>query len=166
MLAYSTEYGRVGNYDTANNKNTSFKTYFNNKGPVSISWAFDIQFDIHQEKGEDITTTNSNMKFVRDCIIACNTQGLIYAYDMKQPNTKPIQVNQILRQVNPTWSATLEAKVKTSRCCSSVDPHSRFLALGNTDGVVEVYRLDNFKIIYIASSKQVAVTKLAWNGKL
>ncbi|KAI9264914.1 WD40-repeat-containing domain protein [Phascolomyces articulosus] len=150
ILAYSTEYGRVGIYDIAKSKCFTFKTYYQSKGQVFISWAFDIQLD--------------DKPFLREAIITCNPEGIVYAYDAKQHNTRAIVVNDYIQQVNPKWCTTLEAKVKTSRCCSAVDPQSRFLALGNTDGVVEVYRLDTFQIIYVASSQQVAVTSLAWNG--
>ncbi|KAI9494241.1 WD40-repeat-containing domain protein [Zychaea mexicana] len=147
ILAYSTEYGRVGVYDTSSNKCHQFKTYYNTKGSISISWASDIQI------GET---------FVRDAIISCGPNNIAYAFDVKQPTAKAVNVTDWIRQVNPAWSTIMEAKVKTSRCCAAVDPQSRFLALGNTDGAVEVYRLDTFRIVYVANSQQTAVKVLSW----
>ncbi|KAI8136904.1 quinon protein alcohol dehydrogenase-like superfamily [Fennellomyces sp. T-0311] len=145
-LAYSTEYGRVGIYNTINNKCVQFKTY-HKKGTISISWASNIQFG-------DQSLDNA--------IISCGPDGTIYAFNTQRPNAKAIDVQDHIQQINPTWCSTLNAKVKTYRCCASVDPHSRFLALGSTDGVIEVYRLDTLKIIYVASSQQSAVSVMTW----
>ena len=150
-LAYSTEYGRVGIYDTINNKSTQFKTYHQSKGAISINWVSSIQI------GE---------QSLQDAIISCGSDGTLYAFNSKRPNVKPINLQNTIQQANPTWCSTLEAKVKTSRCYASVDPHSRFLALGSSDGVVEVYRLDTFKIAYVAASQQTMVSVMAWRGKL
>lgn len=56
--------------------------------------------------------------------------------------------------------------MNTKRCIVDVDPKYRFLAIGNTDGVVEVYRLDTLKIIYVCNALTVNVTAMAWGGTM
>ncbi|KAI9317067.1 quinon protein alcohol dehydrogenase-like superfamily [Dichotomocladium elegans] len=138
-VAYSTEYGRLGVYDVDSNKNHRFKFYHQNRGAVHITWAGDLYL------GEGTV--------VRDSLISCGTDGEIYAFHSQKPNEAPVPMIGILAQINPSWSAATQA-----------NSDHRFFAIGSTDGMVEIYRLDTFKIIYICNALTAEITAMSWGG--
>lgn len=149
LVAYSSEYGRIGVYDIVKESSGGrlFKHYHRNQGdPPMIAWA----------KIKDSPT---------DMLLTCGGYGELFAFNPQRLDEPPLDIAAEIETLNPDWMSTLQIKLKTRRCCMGVDPQGVFLALGHTDGLVEVYKLDTLKLFYTADCFANRVTSLAWSRK-
>ncbi|CAO3584397.1 unnamed protein product [Absidia cylindrospora] len=155
LLAFSTEYGHVGIYDFYNSKCQTLKEYHAaGDGTPSMTWTGDLTSLL-----ADKNMAGHNMT---DTLITCGGKnGDLYIRNVSHPTQAPISLNAILRNTNPTFYTLLETK--QSRCVSvSANPSGLYLALGNSDGSLEIYRLKNLKIVYASNYHRKKITSLHW----
>ncbi|KAL0089762.1 hypothetical protein J3Q64DRAFT_1636761 [Phycomyces blakesleeanus] len=146
LLAYSTQYGRVGVYDANANKNTVFKTYHKQEYGPNISWGS--------------LSSGTGSEYV---LVSCGAEHII-AYDPMEPEKQPVFLAPLLENANPAWTQSINAKANAKRSCMAIDSTGKLIAFGYTDGVVDVYRLDTFKLVFVANCHRHCVLAIAWQS--
>ncbi|KAI7892935.1 WD40-repeat-containing domain protein [Mucor mucedo] len=147
-LAYSNEYGHVGIYDIFNLRHIPFRTYHKVQGAPSIDWGSDMCLALE----------DTDMK---DTAISCGDDGVIHVYDINHPQAPPINLNERLKENNTSWMTSLNAK-SSHRHVLKVDEKARLIAFGHTDGLVEVYRLDTLKLVFVSNCQRQVIKALDW----
>ncbi|CAO3647994.1 unnamed protein product [Cunninghamella echinulata] len=155
ILAFSTEYGHIGIYDTYNNKSFTFRSHrsSSSEGSVpSLTWIGDISSLTDISFDETLDMTN--------ILVTCDSEHL-FLRDANHHHNDPINLNNLLQQHNPEWYTLLSSK-NISRTCVAINPSGEFLALGDTDGSVEIYHLKTLKIIYASNTLRLPITAMHW----
>ncbi|CAO3689943.1 unnamed protein product [Rhizopus microsporus] len=148
LVAYVNEYGRLGLYDTLNQRYTYFKQLYKSMECPMIAWGFDLSTCLY-----DMDMT--------DTLIACSSNDVnIYVYNINQPNQPVIALNDILEQRNPLWYDTLKSKDGVHRTCMAID--KKCIAFGHVDGVVEVYCRSTLQLVYVSNFHRQKITAMDW----
>ncbi|KAI7904079.1 WD40-repeat-containing domain protein [Cokeromyces recurvatus] len=150
LLAYSNEYGHVGMIDTFNSKHIPFKSYHKSQTAPYLDW------------GLNMTTSLEDLD-MQDTLVSCGGDGIIHIYDVDHPNIPPINFNERLQEKNPDWFISLSA-VDSYRCIIKIDKNAEFIAIGHTNGLVEVYSLNSLKVIYVSNCQRQRIKSLDWNN--
>ncbi|KAI8070529.1 quinon protein alcohol dehydrogenase-like superfamily [Gilbertella persicaria] len=145
LVAYSNEYGHVGLYDTLDLRRIPCKTYHRSQGAPFIAWGPDMS-----------EVLENNMK---DTLFSCGGDGILHVYDANSPQAPPVQLNQRLQEKNLAWFTSLTS-IKTNRYSLKIDKKAQYLALGHTNGFVEVYSLQTLKIMYVSNYHRELVRAL------
>ncbi|KAI8088174.1 quinon protein alcohol dehydrogenase-like superfamily [Thamnidium elegans] len=148
FLAFGNEYGHVGIYDTLNLRHMPFKSYHKSLGAPSIDWGLNMCSVLE----------DSDMM---DTLVSCGADGVVHVYDVDHPLAPPINLNERLRENNVSWITSLDAKDSYRRVLK-IDANARFIAFGHTDGIVEVYKLDTLKLIFVSNCQRQLIKTLDW----
>ncbi|KAG0175328.1 Gem-associated protein 5 [Apophysomyces sp. BC1015] len=143
ILAYSTEYGHVGIYDVHRGKCQPSKSYHIKGGAPSIAW---------------ITSSGT------DNLVSCGNDGKLLLHEVVRPSQQAVDLDRLIREANLEWYQTIDAKLNARRCFVAIDDTKQFIALGNTDGVVEVYTTERFAMVYISTFHRQKITSMTWKG--
>lgn len=127
-----------------------FKSFHKYQSAPSIDWGLDMSNVL-----EDSDMT--------DTLLSCGGDGIIHVYDINAPNGPPINLNERLKENNPVWFTTLEAK-NSNRCVLKIDRSGKYIAFGHTDGTVEVYMLSTLKLIFVSNCERQLIRTLDWKG--
>ncbi|CAO3700998.1 unnamed protein product [Rhizopus stolonifer] len=149
VVAYADDIGRFGVYNTTNQQSEPFKTHQNSKECSLIAW------------GPDMSTALNDANMV-DTLISCKKNGLILVHDSQNPESNPIVLNGFLEQKNPSWTDSLQ--FKNGFCRTSMAVNRDLIAFGHMDGVVEVYSLNTFQLVYVSTCHRKAITAMDWKG--
>ncbi|KAI8378119.1 hypothetical protein EDC96DRAFT_215674 [Choanephora cucurbitarum] len=153
LLAFSNEYGHVGLYDTVNSRRIPCKTYHRSSGAPFIDWGGDMRTILEEDDMEDT-------------LLSCGNDGVLHAYNANNVQLPCINLTERLREKNDTWFTSLEA-TKSKRCSLRVDSKAKYMSLGHTNGLVEIYSLENLKLVYASNYHREAVRSLdfKYHGK-
>ena len=102
---------------------------------------------------------------MRDTLLSCGGDGIIHVYDIHNPNVAPINLNERLQERNESWFKTFEVKTSV-RCILRIYTQAKLIAFGHTDGLVEVYSMENLKLVYVSNCQRHAIRALDWKGNL
>ncbi|CAG8571010.1 5780_t:CDS:10 [Diversispora eburnea] len=152
-LAFGTDLGNIGWYEIYNDKSKTFDSYHKNK-VYAIEWC----------KSEWLGKTLDNEKSDEfNLILSCGGDGNLLLNDITKPKRSSC-VNNMIREANPEWINIVKDKnnYSSKRSEVAINPNGRFLAVGNTDGSIEVYDLPSFKIIYHNIGHRATINKLKW----
>ncbi|RHZ46556.1 hypothetical protein Glove_615g12 [Diversispora epigaea] len=152
-LAFGTDLGNIGWYEIYNDKSKIFDSYHKNK-VYAIEWC----------KSEWLGKTLDNEKSDEfNLILSCGGDGNLLLNDITKPK-RSLCVNDMIREANPEWTNIVKDKnnYSSKRSEVAINPNGRFLAVGNTDGSIEVYDLPSFKIIYHNIGHRTTINKLKW----
>ncbi|KAI8084720.1 uncharacterized protein BX664DRAFT_266051 [Halteromyces radiatus] len=163
QVAFSTQYGHVGIYDIYNSKCDIFRQHHSgsNGGP-SLAWAGDLSAVLKMNKNYD-DDDDQNTTMI-DTLITCSSDGSntgLYLRDVNHRSRTPIDLDQVLENINPDWYTLLKTK-NTIRSFVSVNPSFQYMALGNGDGSLEIYSLKTLKLIYVSNYQRSIITALHW----
>jgi WD40 repeat protein len=158
MAAYSTEYGHVGIYDVYNNKNMTFKEYHAVGAAPSLAWAGDLSAVLAK-------TNTDGSDTMTDTLITCGGKGGLFLRNAGHPNQAPIPLTTVLEAINPDLYMLLEAKTTLIRTAVATNSSFEYMALGNSDGSMEIYSLQTLKVIYSSNHHRKPITCLHWKGK-
>ncbi|KAI8387435.1 quinon protein alcohol dehydrogenase-like superfamily [Blakeslea trispora] len=146
LLAFSNEYGHIGLYDVINSRRTPCKTYHKSPGAPFIDWAADMRDALQEDDMEDT-------------LISCGSDGMVHAYNANNVQLPCINLTERLREKNDTWFTSLE--LTKSKCCSMrIDHKAKYMSLGHMSGLVEIYALDNLKLVYASNYHREAIRSL------
>ncbi|KAI8332303.1 WD40-repeat-containing domain protein [Chlamydoabsidia padenii] len=154
MAAYSTEYGHVGLYDVFNNKNLTFKEYHSVGVAPSLAWAGDLSFVLAKTGVAEFDT-------MTDTLITCGEKGGLFLRNVGRPHQNPISFSSLLATINPDLYTLLETK-KAIRTFVATSPSFKYLALGNSDGSMEIYSLESLKVIYSSNYHRKPISCFHW----
>lgn len=98
---------------------------------------------------------------MKDTAVSCGYDGMIHVYDVDHPQAPPINLNERLKENNVSWMTSLDAK-DSYRHVLKIDERAQFIAFGHTDGIVEVYRLDTLKLIFVSNCQRQLIKALDW----
>ena len=102
---------------------------------------------------------------MEDTLLSCGNDGVLHAYNTNNVQLPCINLTERLREKNDTWFTSLEAT--KSKCCSlRVDSKAKYMSLGHTNGLVEIYSLENLKLVYASSYHREAVRSLDFKCKV
>ncbi|KAI7869777.1 WD40-repeat-containing domain protein [Spinellus fusiger] len=146
ILAYSTQYGRVGFYDVHSNRNTVFKAYHKQDSSPSIAW------------GPLVGATGTT-----DVLVSCGSES-VFVHEVAQCNQQPVRLESLLQENNSAWIQSINAKSNVKRTCMAMDPSGSYLAFGYTDGVVDVYSTETLKLVFVTNAHRHAIQSLAWQS--
>ncbi|KAI9004278.1 WD40-repeat-containing domain protein [Phycomyces nitens] len=146
ILAYSTQYGRVGIYNTSTNKNTVFKPVHKQEYGPNISWG-----------------SLSGASGSENMLVSCGTEHVI-AYDATNTEKQPIFLAPLLEDANTAWAQSINAKANSRRSCMAIDNTRNLIAFGYTDGVIDVYQLSTLKLIFVANCHRHRVLAISWQS--
>ncbi|CAO3641107.1 unnamed protein product [Cunninghamella blakesleeana] len=170
ILAFSTEYGHIGIYDTYENKSWTFRNHHSSttEGSVPfITWIGDLSTLISDDVMEVIFNINTSIEpqHLTNVLVSCDSKHL-FLRDANNQNSNSIDLNEILQQRNQEWYVLLESK-NITRTCVSANVFGNLLALGNDDGSIEIYHLKTLKIIFASNSLRLPITTMDWkdNGE-
>ncbi|KAK9766134.1 hypothetical protein K7432_005010 [Basidiobolus ranarum] len=150
ILAYGTDAGNFGIIDVYTETIKSFKSY--HKSTVySMDWCKRSNFDPTDESNEW-------------AILTCGGDGKVLISEAKRPDKASKNVNDFVEEKNPEWIQSIKEKKQNlaKRSEVAIDPTGEFLALGNTDGSVEVYRLPSFKLVYRFIGQRQTINRMKW----
>ncbi|KAI9483207.1 MAG: quinon protein alcohol dehydrogenase-like superfamily [Benjaminiella poitrasii] len=150
FIAYGNEYGHVGMVDTFNSKHIPFKNYHKVQAAPYIDWGLDM-------------TSSLEDSDMRDTLLSCGRDGVIHVYDAEHPNVPPINLNERLQEKNSDWFISLGA-IDSRRCIIKIDATARFIAIGHSNGLVEVYALTNLKVVYVSNCQRQLISSLDWKS--
>ncbi|KAI8578664.1 hypothetical protein K450DRAFT_245947 [Umbelopsis ramanniana AG] len=153
-LVFGTEHGSVSLIDTYSGKTTSFKSY--HKGTVySLDWV----------TSSDAFTLalQGNGSSQGPWVLSCDGRS-VYVHDSMKPSKPAVNIDDAFREQNSVWIQSVQEK-GISRCDVAVDNDTEMLALGNTDGSIEVYSLSNLKLLYTANNQTKTINCMAWKPK-
>lgn len=150
-MGLSNEYGHVGIYDTSNGRHIPFRIYHKVQGPPSIDWGLDMCLALE----------DTDMK---DTLVSCGNDGIIHVYDINHPQVPPINLNERLKENNVAWITSLDGKT-SHRFTLKVDEKAQLIAFGHTDGLVEVYKLDTLKLLFVSNYQRQIIKALDWKCK-
>ncbi|KAF7726435.1 Gem-associated protein 5 [Apophysomyces ossiformis] len=144
ILAYSTEYGHIGMYDIHRGKCQQYKSYHKKGGAPSIAWM-----------------TRSGV----DSLLSCGNDGNLYLHEMDRPSQSAADLDLLIRESNPLWYETIDSKPNAKRCFVAIDDMHQFIALGNSDGVVEVYVAGSLNLIYTSNFHRQKISSMSWKRR-
>lgn len=101
---------------------------------------------------------------MKDTVISCGEDGIVHVYDVDHPQVPPINLNERLKENNVSWMTSLDAK-NSHRRVLKVDVKAQFIAFGHTDGIVEVYKLDTLKLVFVSNCQRQLIKALDWKCK-
>ncbi|CAO3684791.1 unnamed protein product [Umbelopsis ramanniana] len=153
-LVFGSEHGSVSLIDTYSGKTISFKSY--HKATVySLDWV----------TSSDAFTLalQGNGASQGPWVLSCDGCS-VYVHDSMKPAKQAVNIDDAFREHNSTWIQSVQEK-GISRCDVAVDNETGLLALGNTDGSIEVYSLSNMKLVYTANNQTKTINCMAWKPK-
>ncbi|KAJ2956227.1 hypothetical protein NQZ79_g7887 [Umbelopsis isabellina] len=151
-LIYGTEYGSVGLMDTYTSKNITFKSYHN-------STIYSLDWIIHSDTLMDVLQQ-----------LEGNSQGpwlvssdgkSIFLHDIYKQHKAALDIDQILSESNRDWISSVKEK-GIQRCDVAISNEAGFMAIGNSDGSVEVYSLRTLRLVYTANNQTKRTNSMMW----
>ncbi|KAG0194057.1 Gem-associated protein 5 [Apophysomyces sp. BC1034] len=95
---------------------------------------------------------------------SCGNDGKLLLHEVVRPSQQAVDLDRLIREANLEWYQTIDAKLNARRCFVAIDDTKQFIALGNTDGVVEVYTTERFAMVYISTFHRQKITSMTWKG--
>ncbi|KAI8379295.1 WD40-repeat-containing domain protein [Radiomyces spectabilis] len=153
IMVYSNSYGNMGLYDVYNSKAIPFKGYHKqgNKqgGAPLLAWASSIP---------SVAETMASPWMM----ISYGVDDKMFVHDAENPSRRPVELIPYLQEKNPVWYESLLLNPERKRRRLATDDKSQYLAVGYTDGLVEIYRLDTLKIIFVSNALQGQISAMHW----
>lgn len=139
-------------YDIINLRHIPFKTYHKQQGAPSIDWG----------NGRGMLAYDYENV---DRLFSCGSDGTIHVYNSQSPQNQPYNLNYLMRERNPAWFTSLEAK-NSHRIVLKIDEKHKYIAFGHTDGLVEVYEIEPLRLIFVSNCQRQLIRALDWKCKL
>ncbi|KAG0994605.1 hypothetical protein G6F28_005586 [Rhizopus arrhizus] len=146
VLAYGNEYGRVGIYDIMNQRNQVFKIYQKTMECPILAWGPDLSSALEDE-------------CMTDTLLSCSGNKVL-VYNAREPESSPVLLNTYLEQHNIAWTDSLKSKEDFHRTCMAVNKDH--IAFGHMDGVIEVYSLTTFQLLYASICHRKRIMAMDW----
>ncbi|KAL4230771.1 Gem-associated protein 5 [Mactra antiquata] len=149
LLAYGTEDGRVGIYDTLSNKAPHISTTYHRRtvyvvtwGPPSISAVDEVNSSCHGYN-----------------VYSCG-DGTILEHLPKQLDKEAYSINQLIQSSNPSYRAGTRIPTRSE---ISWSPDFTVVAVGNDDGTVEFYKCETFTLLAVVQVHHKLVNCVVWH---
>ncbi|KAG0254161.1 Gem-associated protein 5 [Mortierella polycephala] len=139
---------------------TIFQSY-HAKPVVSMAWCSPKVFEAPVPEFFDLSLRDSTL-----CIVSCGGEGKILISDSSRPTGKCLDLEIVLQRQNSTWYQSYKAikgVARPERRDFAVHPNEDLMAIGNSDGSVEVFELKYFKLVYVYQGHKKRVNRLKWN---
>ncbi|KAF9181939.1 Gem-associated protein 5 [Haplosporangium sp. Z 11] len=139
---------------------TIFQSY-HAKPVVSMAWCSPKVFEAPVPEFFDLSLRDSTL-----CIVSCGSEGKILISDSSRPAGKCLDLEIVLQRQNSTWYQSYKAikgVARPERRDFAVHPNEDLMAIGNSDGSVEVFELKYFKLVYVYQGHKKRVNRLKWN---
>ncbi|KAG0043949.1 Gem-associated protein 5 [Gryganskiella cystojenkinii] len=141
-------------------KSTIFQTY-HQRSVVSMQWCTPKALAAPVPELFDMALSDSTL-----CILSCGADGKILISNPSKPNGKSLDMEVVIQHQNREYYQAKKA-VKGSRVCNRTDfhvhPNEDLIAIGNTDGSVEVFELKYFKLVFVFQGHSSKVNRVRWN---
>ncbi|GJJ72704.1 gem associated protein 5 [Entomortierella parvispora] len=139
---------------------TIFQAY-HQRAVVSMQWCSPKALEAPVPELFDLALKDSSF-----CILSCGVDGRILVSNPSKPNSKSLDLDVVIHQQNREWYQSKKA-VKGSKTCNRSDfhihPNEDLIAIGNTDGSVEVFELKYFKLVFVFQGHSSKVNRVRWN---
>ncbi|OWF45310.1 gem-associated protein 5-like [Mizuhopecten yessoensis] len=142
LLAYGTDDGRVGVYDTLSNRHPNISSTYHKRTVYVVTWGPSCS---HQ----DDVSGGYSLYSIGD--------GVILEHDVYNLQEEASDVNSLIQQTNGK-------KVKLPvRSEISWSPDFSFVAIGNDDGSVEIYKPPNFRLVATVHIHKKLINCIQWH---
>ncbi|KAI8065759.1 WD40-repeat-containing domain protein [Gongronella butleri] len=162
-LAYATEYGHVGLYDLRKSTPVLFSKHHaasssnNASAPaVSLAWLPPL---IPYLLPSECQSLDSSQWAQETILVSCGADH-VYFRTPSNPRNPPIDALDVLRSINPKWHTQTESRAMIPTCVASLADN--YLAIGYSDGFVEVYSFHGLRIHYASICQRNTITCMDW----
>ncbi|XP_060082615.1 gem-associated protein 5-like [Ylistrum balloti] len=142
LLAYGTEDGRVGVYDTLSNRPPNISSTYHKKTVYVVSWG---PHCADQEDGSG----GYSLYSIGD--------GVILEHDVYNLQEEASDINLLIRQTN---GKKIKLPVRSE---ISWSPDFLFVAVGNDDGSVEIFKSPNFYLVATVHIHKKLINCIQWH---
>ncbi|XP_053399556.1 gem-associated protein 5-like [Mercenaria mercenaria] len=148
LLAYGTDDGRVGIYDTLSNKPPLISTTYHRRTVYVVTWGPPSK-----------STVDLNVSTHGYHVYSCG-DGNILEHLPKKLDKEAVSVGKLIHTSNPTYRAGTRVPTRSEICWS---PDFSVVAVGNDDGTVEVYSAGDFVLKAIIQVHHKLVNCVLWH---
>lgn len=157
ILAYGTEDGHIGIIDVYSSKNTLFTHYHQ-------SSIYDLQFCPYP------STVNETGEIDSYRLYSAGGDGIIYIFDPTSPTSPPVSLNDLIVERTPDIIEKISEK--SSKILNKLPKRSQFhynsihnlIAIGNTDGIIEIYSFPSLKLKFCFRDHTKLVNRIRWHS--
>ena len=139
---------------------TIFQAY-HQRPVVSMQWCSPKALEAPVSELFDLGLKDSSF-----CIFSCGVDGKILVSNPSKPDSKSLDLDVVIHKQNREWYQSKKA-VKGLKTCNRSDfhihPNEDLIAIGNTDGSVEVFELKYFKLVFVFNGHSSKVNRVRWN---
>ncbi|KAF9408392.1 Gem-associated protein 5, partial [Podila epigama] len=186
VLAFGLENGRIGFFDNLSRNTAVVATHrkkgkhpnsrgkkgkpqqtqvffqsYHEKDVAAIEWCSPRAFEAPVPELFDLSLKASTF-----CVVSCGRDGKILVSDASRPTLKGLDLEIVIQKQNQIWYQSQKAFRKVEgqhRRTFAFHPNEDLLAIGNSDGSVEVFELKYFRLVYVYHGHQKRIEKLKWN---
>ncbi|KAK3100512.1 hypothetical protein FSP39_021082 [Pinctada imbricata] len=142
LLAYGTDDGRVGIYDTLVNKPPSISSHYHRRTVYVVAWGPSVSNNAEQDSSYVVYSIGD---------------GTILSHDPHNLQEEAVDVNRIIENVNGKKPRQL-VRSEISWC-----PDFSLVAVGNDDGSVEILRPPDLKLVCCIHIHHKLINSLQWH---
>lgn len=157
ILAYGTEDGHIGIIDVYSSKNTLFTHYHK-------SSVYDLQFCHFPSPMNETGEIDSYYLY------SAGGDGLIYIFDPNSPTSQPVSLNDLILERSPDVLERISEK--SGKILKKLPKRSQFhynpmyslIAIGNTDGIIEIYSFPSLKLKFCFRDHTKLINRVRWHS--
>lgn len=145
-LAFGTDDGKVGLYDTYSNKPPQISSTYHKKTVYSLAWGPPVPAMALGEGDRPSLT-----------LYSCGGEGIVLQHNPWKLSGEAFDINKLIRDTN---SIKYKLPVHTE---ISWKADGKIMALGNEDGSIEIFKLPNLKLICSIQQHHKLVNTISWH---
>ncbi|XP_069129450.1 gem-associated protein 5-like isoform X2 [Argopecten irradians] len=142
LLAYGTDDGRVGIYDTLSNRPPNISSTYHKRTVYVVAWGPNSSNQEYESGGYSLYSIGD---------------GIILEHDVYNLQEEANEINSLIQQTN-------DKKTKLPvRSEISWSPDFAFVAIGNDDGSLEIYQPPNFRLVVTVHIHKKLINCIQWH---
>ncbi|KAF9581501.1 Gem-associated protein 5 [Lunasporangiospora selenospora] len=127
----------------------------------SVAWCSSKVFEAPVPELFDLALDDSMF-----CVVSCGGDGKILIANSSRPTRKSLDIECVIQRQNPAWYQSyqlIKGIGAPHRQDFAIHPNEDLLAIGNSDGSVEVFELKYFRLVYVYKGHRQRVNRLKWS---
>ncbi|XP_005376269.1 PREDICTED: gem-associated protein 5 isoform X2 [Chinchilla lanigera] len=146
-LAFGTDDGKVGLYDTYSNKPPQISSTYHKKTVYTLAWGPPVSPMSLEGEGDRPSFT----------LYSCGGEGIVFQHNPWKFSGEAFDINRLIRDTN---AIKYKLPVHTE---ISWKADGKFLALGNEDGSIEIFQVPNLKLMCTIQQHHKLLNTLSWH---
>ncbi|KAM6150323.1 gem-associated protein 5 isoform 2-T2 [Erethizon dorsatum] len=146
-LAFGTDDGKVGLYDTYSSKPPQISSTYHKKTVYTLAWGPPVPPMSLEGEGDRPSFT----------LYSCGGEGIVFQHNPWKFSGEAFDINKLIRDTN---AIKYKLPVHTE---ISWKADGKFMALGNEDGSVEIFQVPNLKLMCTIQQHHKLVNTMSWH---